>query len=76
MLGAKTHPTSLVFPAKLVRVARPLNVKRRFAHYCFSFGPATHGIVAELKAGRGFEFGKFDARPDAERYLEKLEKMI
>jgi hypothetical protein len=39
-------------------------------------GPATHRIVAELKAGRGFEFGKFDARTDAERYLEKLQKII
>ena len=42
----------------------------------WSDGPATHRIVAEIKAGRGFEFGKFDARADAERYLEKLEKMI
>jgi hypothetical protein len=39
-------------------------------------GPATHRIVAELKAGRGFEFGKFDARTDAARYLEKLQKII
>jgi hypothetical protein len=42
----------------------------------WSDGPPTHRIVAELKAGRGFEFGKFDARADAERYLEKLEKLI
>lgn len=39
-------------------------------------GPSTHSIVAKLKAGRGFEFGKFDARADAERYLEKLQTMI
>jgi hypothetical protein len=39
-------------------------------------GPATHRIVADLKAGRSFEFGKFDARAEAERYLEKLKKMI
>ena len=39
-------------------------------------GPSTHSIVAELKAGGSFEFGKFDARAAAERYLEKLEKMI
>jgi len=39
-------------------------------------GPATHNIVVELKAGGKFEFGKFDARTDAERYLENLDKMI
>jgi hypothetical protein len=39
-------------------------------------GPATHRIVADLKAGRSFEFGNFDARAAAERYLEKLEKII
>jgi hypothetical protein len=39
-------------------------------------GPATHRIVADLKAGPSFEFGKFDVRAEAERYLEKLRKMI
>lgn len=39
-------------------------------------GPATHRIVADLKAGRSFEFGKFDVKAEAERYLEKLKKMI
>jgi hypothetical protein len=39
-------------------------------------GPATHRLVADLKAGRSFEFGMFDARAEAERYLEKLKKMI
>jgi hypothetical protein len=39
-------------------------------------GPPTHSIIAELKAGRSFEFGKFDVRGNAERYLEKLQQMI
>jgi hypothetical protein len=39
-------------------------------------GPATHRLVADLKAGRSFEFGTFDARAEAERYLEKLKKII
>jgi hypothetical protein len=42
----------------------------------WSDGPATHRIVADLKAGGSFEFGKFDVRAEAERYLEKLKKMI
>jgi hypothetical protein len=39
-------------------------------------GPATHRLVADLKAGRSFDLGTFDARAEAERYLEKLKKMI
>jgi uncharacterized protein HemY len=42
----------------------------------WSEGPAMHRIVADLKAGRSFEFGKFNVRAEAERYLEKLRKMI
>jgi hypothetical protein len=42
----------------------------------WSDGPATHRIVADLKAGPSFEFGKFDVRGEAERYLEKLKKMV
>jgi hypothetical protein len=42
----------------------------------WSDGPATHSIVAALKAGRSLEFGKFDVRAEAQQYLEKLEKLI
>lgn len=39
-------------------------------------GPPTHRLIADLRAGRSFEFGTFDVRAEAERYLEKLKKMI
>ena len=42
----------------------------------WSDGPSTHSIIAELKGGRSFEFGKFDVRADAERYLQKVQQML